>query len=542
MTAPISYGPFLGIANKLDPNHIARGYVSYACDVEFGRGTIKPMRTDRYLDAGVGKTVYAGDCCLKTFPTCVDITSHNFDCERVFASGIKAYPVQGLPDNFCKEVYCRMGFPCSIAAPTVAYGGASQTTLEAEPRSYVYTYVNSFGEESQPSLPSPLVTVDFLTTAAISGFVVPPAEYCIKLINVYQLTSGQEQASTAQAGESAWLRVAQLPATQMSFTHDPTIQTYSASLTTSDFVPVPDDATDLQHFGTNQLAFQSQGQVRFTEPFNYSLAPLKYAYKPADGLLEVAATPQWVYMLTCGRPEVLQSQGACDGSGQRKSAQATEIFPLIGRQSVATYGSSVIFASVAGLVIMNGADAQLFSENIFTREDWDALQPHTMRGVVYNGFYYCASDVAAFRVEIPRGAKSGQDSAFCWLSIRPTAMTVTQDDRLIFADITGTYELEQGGDFKQFKVLTEDTHSHSPWIHGAFCLQLRGKGSLPTSIGQWITFDGGGREEYKTTVMAGGMYRFPRRSGDSVQYEIIGNTEVISLAVGPTVQSITSTR
>ena len=64
-----------------------------------------------------------------------------------------------------------LGVAAPTTAPTVAHTGGSSTT---ESRSYVYTYVTAFGEESPPSPPSNLYTSHLNATWNISGMQTAP--------------------------------------------------------------------------------------------------------------------------------------------------------------------------------------------------------------------------------------------------------------------------------------------------------------------------------------------------------------------------------
>lgn len=64
-----------------------------------------------------------------------------------------------------------LGIAAPTTAPTVAHTGGSSTT---ESRSYVYTYVTAFGEESPPSPPSDLYTSHLTATWNITGMQTAP--------------------------------------------------------------------------------------------------------------------------------------------------------------------------------------------------------------------------------------------------------------------------------------------------------------------------------------------------------------------------------
>jgi hypothetical protein len=215
------------------------------------------------------------------------------------------------------------------------------------------------------------------------------------------------------------------------------------------------------------MAFLSNEYVRFTGISqnglpNYSVAPIKYAYEPRHKPLKVLATENYGYVLTCANPEVIKLQKDCAMTGVHNSVIHQQSLPLIGIKSAATHNDGVVYASTEGIVYVTAQSHTLLTRDIFTREQYDNMQPHTMRGVVWNGYYYCSSDVGTFRMALPNGILEGYAEEFSWLSINAKDWYVTSDNRLIYTDETGTHEVEQGDSFKQYKFTTKEYVSGAP--------------------------------------------------------------------------------
>lgn len=532
------FGPWLGMSQKPNPRHIKNEWLQYAEDVDFARNTLAPMRSDRQLSEDTGASLYLGDCCLNVFQTCVNVATDPNGCGRVFASGLEDidYPVTATKEGWCTEDRYKMGWPCTFIAPTVSYTASTVSDRIAEGRSYVYTYTNVFGEESQPSLPSFLQIVDFDVPAIISGFEVLSPEYGAKTLNIYALVAGMSKTvGGGSEGNDEYLRVATLPINTLMFTHSPLLQSLGEALITDEYVPVSETAHDFQHWGMAQLAYQDNGSLRFTEPYNYSASPIKYMYTPKANLVRVVATQEYVYMLTCSQPEVVTSKAACDMSGVRNTSVIDDAYPIIGRLSAVAYENTAIFASTTGLVQVHGANAAVITDQIFTQHQWDSLQPQTMRGAVYNGYYYGATDTCAFRFEIAKGPKSGYAEKFSYLSIRPTAWFTTTDDRLLYLDDTGVHELGQGGGFKSFTAVTKDVYELGQSIHTSFRIDT---GIGNTLVEQTVIGDNGSSSTSPYPVKKSGTYKFKRSLGSGVHYTIKGDTEVSAFTVGNSVHSI----
>jgi hypothetical protein len=363
------------------------------------------------------------------------------------------------------------------------------------------------------------------------------AEYAVSYVNIYVSVAGlAHQVGSGASGNDEYLKFATLEYGTLMFTHQPLVHTLSGALTTDEYVPVPDDATDIQWFGTSQLVFQSEGSIRFTEPWVSSLAPLKYTYTPRANLVRVIASEDFVYALTCSQPEALSAAQACDESGQRSMAVVHDKFPLIGRMSPAIWEKSVIYASTSGLVMLTGANAiVLTNDDIWTQSQYDNLAPHTMRGVVFDGYYYGATDTVTFRLEMPRGGKSGGAEKFSYLSIRPTAWFVTTDNRLLYSDATGTHELGQGPDYKEYTAVTREIREHGQTVHSTFRIEQE---PGETQVLQTVTPQSGIPGTITKTLSKSGTYRLPRRMGNAVQYTIKSKSEVTALVVGNSVHNV----
>lgn len=520
-------GPFLGMAGKQHAAYLKPEYLQYALDVDFSAGTIAPMRTDRLVNqSAVGNTIWLENCCMKWYPTCAVITQDTLGCGRVFASGLpdKPYPVHATPSDWCAGQVCRLGWPCFTMAPDVDYGAMPVTDRKAEKRAYVYTYLNSFGEESPPSPVSGLALVDYYQSATISGFQEPEPEYCATRLRIYALIAGVENGNQQTGADSdEFYLVAEVPADTLIYTHNPLSDVPGNMLMTDRFAGVPEDATDLSHWGTNQLVLLSGKLVKFTEPWNYSVAPPKYDYQPRYTPLRLLATQQYAYVLTCSSPEVIDLKKDCEGGGCHAGAVLDERYPLIGRRSPATHLDGVVFASTEGLVYVSGPRAVLLTSDIFTQAQWDNLQPQTMRGAVHNGYYYGSTDVATFRLELPGGGRVGTAEKMSYLSIKATAWYITSDNRLLYADATGTYEVAQGDDFKEYKAVSKLQVDTRDEIMGAIRLH---SGCGEVKITQKVAGQVCTHFSYTLETDGTGSYRLPRIRSGEFEYEFTGTAEL----------------
>jgi hypothetical protein len=74
-----------------------------------------------------------------------------------------------------------------------------------------------------------------------------------------------------------------------------------------------------------------------------------------------------------------------------------------------------------------------------------------VRTAVHRGFLYIFAPAKTYRIKLGTTAYAKPDGAdMVQLSIRPKAVAVTNDDRLLYTDLNGIWEMEQGDSYKAY--------------------------------------------------------------------------------------------
>jgi hypothetical protein len=531
MPSIIEYDSFAGITAKPSGNKRARGIGVYAKDVDFSRGTLSPMRSDRRISIDTGNTLYLDHCCLKVYDDCVNITQDDLRCKRIFATGVPTfdYPVQATPNDMCQDNWCKIGFDCVMPPPTVDYAAKTETADKTVTRSYMYTYVNQFGEESAPSFPSDIVTIDFDIVANLT-LPTPPANICVKTIRIYALIAGMENgAANSPVGDDGYYLVGEVAPPNTAFEHNMASGTVGAMNTTEDYDHFPSDARDLNHWGENQLIFLSGGKVRFTEPWNYSVAPEKYILGLHNYPEKLIASRNYGYVLTCSNAEVIDLRKDCNQGGCHTITQIEEIQPIVGKLSADIHDDGVAYASTEGLIYLRGASSGNLTMNIFNKQQWLDLQPHTMRGVVHNGYYYGSTDTDTFRLLMPTSANGSEAEQFSYLSIKAKAWFRTRDNRLLYTDDTGTHEFQEGDSFKEYEFVSVRSHTFRPVIAANFMLHAD-CGKVDASVA--MDNKRCGITATDLAVRGNRQYRVKKQLAYGHQVTIKGTAEVFAFTLG----------
>jgi hypothetical protein len=422
-----------------------------ALDVDLSNGTLRPLHTDTKVSPRDGNTVFIEDCCTQVYPGCVTVARVPVPCVRYFRTGVNGYLEDtGTP---CGN-WCRSGFPCLDRAPIVVLGGSTKTEQKVIERSYFYTYIKADGSESMPSQPSQLVLADWDINALVSGFETPEANYCITGIKIYSTAPGMATQDTPQHDNTSYFHVATLALGTSAYTHQPLSTSYGdAWLANRTGGPAPDNLTDVQYWDGSQLAGIADGVLHFTYPREFQRWAPEFALKPFEKPIRFLAAHEFGYLLNCGRPEVVDLRLDCKGGFCHNVQRLDEYHPLIGLRSPAIYQSNVVYASDDGLVMLSGNQSAVITGGFWSRDQWLALHPNTMVGVVHDGFYYGFTDVETIRVKLPGTTHSRDQNSFVTrLSIRARHAYVAESGVLYYlaSDGSGIYSLGTGAGFKEY--------------------------------------------------------------------------------------------
>ena len=277
-----------------------------------------------------------------------------------------------------------MGVPAPTTAPTVTvepYGSAATD----DSRYYVYTYVSEFGnleEESAPSPPSELVTITSGESVTISGFAVPPTDgYNITKIRIYRTLAGQETA-----GVYAFVTEISVNSLPASYNDDLGPDELGEALTTIGWNPPPDNLQGIVEMPNGMLAGFEGNTVYFCEPYFPHAWPIRYAQSVPDLIVGLGVFGNTLAVLTQGTPYLMTGISPDTVTVERLSIPE----PCVSAASIASDQYGVIYASPNGLVTIGPGTAEVFTEPLFRRDEWQDFEPGTLKGAIYDGKYFGA--------------------------------------------------------------------------------------------------------------------------------------------------------
>lgn len=283
------------------------------------------------------------------------------------ADGAPPYP------NTCYE----MGTPGPITAPTLKASGGGKEPVET--RSYIYTFITEFGSVLEESAPSDAALISCNAagdTVTVSGFDAPPTgQYNYKYLRIYRSVTGSSSVS--------YQLVEQLPVDTVYYADSKAVEELGLQLVSSYFIPPPEGLRGLVAMPGGFLAGFVGNQVWFSEPYIPHAWPSIYMQTtdyPIVGLAVLGGsllvtTDRYPYIFTGTTPTGITP----DKLGLLE--------PCVSKRSITSDQYGVLYASPNGLVSLSLGTQQVITQSLYRRDQWDALEPSTLFGEIYNNMY-----------------------------------------------------------------------------------------------------------------------------------------------------------
>lgn len=262
-----------------------------------------------------------------------------------------------------------MGFiPVDLGGTlTVTATGGTTTTPQID-RSYCYTYVDAFGSESSPSLPSPVVSGYPDSTWSIAGFpTTPPPSPAGKnypppvKMRLYRTITGDTTGAQ-------FYFVVDIPFGTASYvdTIPDTTVVNNNLLESTSWAPPVDGLDGLISMPGGMMVGFTDSTVHFCEPNRPHAWPAGYDQSLLYPIVGLAIWQQALVVLTNGYP----STGTGTSPAQFVFAQVQAPEPCIARGSIVTDLAGVYYASANGIIALNYYGMQNQTLTNLTRAIW----------------------------------------------------------------------------------------------------------------------------------------------------------------------------
>lgn len=454
---------FAGIVPRLRSKQLPKGYATVAHNVDLSHGSIKAFLEPRYIKDAPTTAVklYAWGCDLLTWDKCVDVAEWLPDCPRLFVTGNADYPQTATMENG-QLVYRRLGV---LAPPSPPVATATDVHNDkSRSVAYITTFVNSFGEESGPSIPSNDVVIEDGQRVEVSFRYNPPIEYDIKKVRIYRRETGFNTGlEKEQQLQTHWFFLTELDIQAREFTDETAIIDLGWAF---DGIDVREPPTNLSNITAIPQTAILAGSVANKLLFSRNLQPHNWELSQEmtldDNVVSLGAVGNSLFVATDGHPYRVQADVGCDKRECRQVFRFAQSFPIIschtGSGSLATpFG--FVYATTEGVVLLTeGANPQIITSEVLSQDDWRKLAPHTARFAYYKGALFVVTEKISFILWIDGNTYAdSKNKKMTTISDEPIDMTVTRQGELLLLQQNGTIvQWNAGNKLRPYRWVSAD--------------------------------------------------------------------------------------
>lgn len=275
------------------------------------------------------------------------------------------------------SVSYRLGIPSPSACTATISGTATDPTDLAETRYYVTTYVDAYGSEGPPSLPSGQVEWRDGQSVNLTAIPAAPAgNYNIANQYIYRVNTG--------TSGSVYQYVGSIAVATTTYSDTVAAADLGEALSTTTYDPPPDDTmTGLTVLPGEFLAAYYDNVICFSEPTFPHAWPLEYQLSTEHAIKGIGAFGNSLLVTTDANPYVIT--GIHPSSMVMTKLEIAQ--SCVSKRSVVDMGNSVIYASPDGLVQVGTSGIRLITEGSFNREEWQKLVPSSIHAYYWEGMY-----------------------------------------------------------------------------------------------------------------------------------------------------------
>lgn len=397
--AAFKFEQFSGVVPRTSPVHLEDNQAQIAKNLKLQSGDIRPWRSSDlvYSPSTTGtKTIYKFQAAVGTTPVWLEWTS-DVDVVPGPVADLTDFRLYFTSDSFgprktnwalatgsgagaapYPNAWYELGVPAPTVAPTVSAAGTGAAPVET--RSYVYTYVTVFGAVSEESAPSPATNVNANYSGdavTISGFGAPPSgNYNFQYKRIYRSVLG--------ASSAGYQLVAEVPVSTTSYVDTKSVLDLGVSLPSLYYTPPPSGLRGLIAMPNGILAGFVGNQVWFCEPYLPHAWPVNYMLTTDYPIVGLGVFGNTLVVGTTRNPYII--------TGTTPTAMAQDKLPLVqpcvSKRSIASDESGVMYASPNGLVGIGGGSGAVITTALYTRDEWQAINPASLIGALYNNMYF----------------------------------------------------------------------------------------------------------------------------------------------------------
>jgi hypothetical protein len=298
------------------------------------------------------------------------------------------------------NTYARMqagqpAYKLGVIGPETTVGGPAMPTISSITggttpvltRSYVYTWVNEFGEESSPSLPvtgsgnaNGVWNIGNITDpAAQTGYPLYVKKYLYRTI-----TGASGQTTYYRVTPTAGIPLGTTTYADNGATMTDAILSNNLTLESTTWVPPPATLKGWIAMPNGFLIGFDGNNVYMSEAYHWHAWPAEYKQATETPIVGLGILGQTCVICTQGYPATVTGVQPATCS----FAKATTGEPCLARGSIVSTPDGVVYASQNGLVMVGPGGIQNVTMQLIKRDDWLRLYaPAYLRAARYQNGY-----------------------------------------------------------------------------------------------------------------------------------------------------------
>jgi hypothetical protein len=250
-----------------------------------------------------------------------------------------------------------------------------------ETRVYITTWVTAFEEEGPPSLP----TSGFGKNDATWNLTLtPPLPTVVTNSNVAKV---RIYRTVASAGSTSFFFVAELPASTTTYAdnNSNTVVSSHEEHASTDWIGPPADLVGWVTMPNGMIAGWKGSELWFSEPYRPHAWPAAYSNVVEYPIIGLGVINQTLVVCTAGYPIV--ATGIHPDSISMSKLASFE--PCMSRGSILSIPEGVFYASPNGLVLVANGVANLVTEGLIQKDEWNNYNKvATLRATRMGSAYY----------------------------------------------------------------------------------------------------------------------------------------------------------
>jgi hypothetical protein len=397
-------------------------------------------------------------------------------------------------------------------------------------RTYVATYVNGYGEEGPPSDPTSILTmtqgtaVTFanLPTTSLSG----PTDYNITAVRLYRTdTTGNYRLVTATLSDGT------TTTTDIPYGSTGVVDTIKDSelaevIPTLGWYEPPSNLQGIILMPGGVIVGFVDKSIYACVPYIASAYPYEYQLNvdyPIVGLVNTAAG---VVVLTQGLPSIIiGTDPATWNLVKLEAAQA-----CASSKSIVDMGDYALYASPFGLIAIEQNNAQIATEAVFSRLQWQAYDPSNIKAAFYEQKYFGSSDTFSFVFNPATRDFVEVDQIFSafYTDLSTDTLYVLQSDGSIAA-------WDRGSSYLTYSWTSKVFQSPYPTNFGAAQVISEATSGSPVTFVLYAD----GAQVFSQTVTSNEPFRLPAGyRALNFQIKLMGNVRVKNVVIGGSIDEL----